>query len=165
MPRLVDECDRMVRPIPRPSGERTARPQAEPGEGKSVSLNQARALRRRMTEAEWRLWTWLRAHRLADQKFKRQVPIGPYVVDFACLSRKLIIEVDGGQHADSPSDKRRDAWLNAQGCEVLRFWNNDVLKNTEGVLELVQLAVQDRPSPGALRAPSSPQRGEVKKSF
>jgi very-short-patch-repair endonuclease len=127
-----------------------------------VSLNQAKALRNKMTEAERRLWYWLRAHRLADHKFKRQVPIGSYIVDFACLGRKLIVEVDGGQHAESLSDKRRDAWLKTQSFAVLRFWNSDVLKNTEGVLELILLALNDRPSPGALRAPSSPRRGEVK---
>jgi very-short-patch-repair endonuclease len=139
-----------------------ARPQAEPGEGRSLSLNQAKVLRRRMTEAESRLWTWLRAHRLGDHKFKRQVPIGSYIVDFACLSRKLVVEVDGGQHAESLSDKRRDAWLRMQGFEVLRFWNSDVLKKTEGVLALILEALEHRPSPGALRASSSPRRGEVK---
>jgi len=115
-----------------------------------------------MTDAERRLWYGLRAHRLAGHKFKRQVPIGSYIVDFACLSRKLIVEVDGGQHSESLRDKRRDAWLKTQGFEVLRFWNNDVLKNTEGVLELILIALKDRPSPGALRAPPSPRRGEWK---
>jgi very-short-patch-repair endonuclease len=91
-----------------------------------------------------------------------RLPIGSYIVDFACLSRKLIVEVDGGQHSESLRDKRRDAWLKTQGFEVLRFWNNDVLKNTEGVLELILIALKDRPSPGALRAPPSPQRGEGK---
>jgi very-short-patch-repair endonuclease len=127
-----------------------------------LSLNQAKALRNKMTEAERRLWYWLRAHRLSGHKFKRQVPIGSYIVDFACLGRRLVIEVDGGQHADSLSDKRRDAWLKAQGFEVLRFWNSDVLKNTEGVLALISEALDHCPSPGALRAPSSPRRGEVK---
>jgi very-short-patch-repair endonuclease len=127
-----------------------------------LSLDQAKALRNKMTEAERRLWYWLRAHRLADHKFKRQVPIGSYIVDFACLGRKLVVEVDGGQHADSLSDKRRDAWLKTQGFEVLRFWNSDVLKNTEGVLALILEALEHRPSPGALRAPSFPRRGEAK---
>jgi very-short-patch-repair endonuclease len=113
-----------------------------------------------MTDAERRLWYWLRARRFAGHKFKRQVPIGPYIVDFACLNRKLILEVDGGQHAESLSDKRRDAWLRMQGFEVLRFWNNDVLKNTEAILQLIFIALEERPSPGALRAPPSPRRGE-----
>jgi very-short-patch-repair endonuclease len=127
-----------------------------------VSLGQAKALRRKMTDAEQRLWYHLRAHRFAGHKFKRQVPIGPYIVDFACLNRKLVIEVDGGQHSESLSDKKRDAWLRMQGFEVLRFWNNHVLKNTDGVLELIFTALEERPSPGALRAPPSPQRGEGK---
>jgi very-short-patch-repair endonuclease len=81
---------------------------------------------------------------------------------FACLSRKLVVEVDGGQHAENLSDKRRDGWLRMQGFEVLRFWNSDVLKKTEGVLALILEALEHRPSPGALRASSSPRRGEVK---
>ena len=127
-----------------------------------MSLNQAKALRNKMTDAERRLWYWLRAHRLSGHKFKRQVPIGSYIVDFACLGRKLVIEVDGAQHAESFGDKKRDAWLKGQGFKVLRFWNSDVLKNTEGVLALISEALDHFPSPGALRAPSSPQRGEVK---
>jgi very-short-patch-repair endonuclease len=127
-----------------------------------VSLGQAKALRRKITDAEQRLWCHLRAHRFAGHKFKRQVPIGPYIVDFACLNRKLVIEVDGGQHSESLSDKKRDAWLRMQGFEVLRFWNNDVLKNIEGVLELIFKVLEERRSPGALRAPPSPQRGEGK---
>jgi very-short-patch-repair endonuclease len=113
-----------------------------------------------MTDAERRLWYWLRAHRLARHKFKRQVPIGSYIVDFACLSRKLIVEVDGGQHSESLRDRRRDAWLKRQGFEVLRFWNNGILKNTEGVLELIFIALKEPPSPGALRSFPSPRRGE-----
>jgi very-short-patch-repair endonuclease len=115
-----------------------------------------------MSNAEWRLWYRLRAHRFAGHKFKRQVPIGAYVVDFACLNRKLIVEVDGSQHAASARDAKRDAWLKAHGFEIMRFWNNDVLQNTDGVLELIVIALNERPSPGALRAPPSPQGGEGK---
>lgn len=129
-----------------------------------MSLAQAKVLRGRMSDAERRLWYHLRAHRFADHKFKRQVPIGPYVVDFACLNRKLIIELDGGQHAEKAADRRRDTWLETQGFAVLRFWNNDVLKNTDGVLEMIMTTLNERPSPGALRAPPSPQRGEGKVS-
>jgi very-short-patch-repair endonuclease len=77
------------------------------------------------------------AHRFDGHKFKRQVPVGPYVIDFACLGRKLIVEVDGGQHADSRHDAVRDEFLKTQGFQVLRFWNNDVLSNTDGVLEII----------------------------
>jgi very-short-patch-repair endonuclease len=115
-----------------------------------------------MSDAERRLLYRLRAHRFAGYKFKRQIPIGPYVVDFACLSRKLAIELDGGQHAMRTKDRARDAWLKSQGFKVLRFWNNDVLNNTEGVLEMLWTVLDQTPSPGALRAPPSPRRGEGK---
>ena len=90
-----------------------------------------------MTDAEWRLWYRLRAHCFDGHKFKRQVPVGPYVVDFACLGRKLIIEIDGGQHAENGRDAIRDEYLRIEGFRILRFWNNDVLRNTDGVLEVI----------------------------
>jgi very-short-patch-repair endonuclease len=131
-----------------------------------MSVGQAKTLRSKMTDAERRLWYRLRAHRFGGIKFKRQVPVGSYVVDFACLSQKLILEIDGGQHADNEADCLRDQRLNELGFEVLRFWNNDVLKRTDTVLELVMAALkgnrQISPSPGALRAPPSPLRGEGK---
>jgi very-short-patch-repair endonuclease len=74
-----------------------------------------------MTDAEWRLWYRLRAHRFDGHKFKRQVPVGPYVVDFACLGRKLIIEVDGGQHAENERDAIRDEYLRIERFRILRF--------------------------------------------
>jgi very-short-patch-repair endonuclease len=96
----------------------------------------ARALRQSMTDAERRLWRYLRRHFLGVH-FRRQVPIGSYIVDFACLRRKLVIEVDGGQHLESEEDLVRDRWLKEQGYRVLRFWNHEVLRNTEGVLEVI----------------------------
>jgi len=113
-----------------------------------------------MSDAERRLWYYLRAQRFGGHEFKRQVPIGAYVVDFACLNRKLIDGIDGGQHAGNAGDKQRHAWLKTRGFEVMRFWNNEVLKNTNGILELIVKALDGRPSPGALRAPPSPQGGE-----
>ena len=95
---------------------------------------QAKQLRGTMTDAERRLWYYLRAHRFLDLKFKRQAPIGPYIVDFICFDHKLIVEVDGGQHADNVPDRRRDDWLRQEGYRVIRFWNNDVLKRTQVVL-------------------------------
>jgi very-short-patch-repair endonuclease len=127
-----------------------------------MSLTQAKQLRTRMTDAERRLWYHLRAHRFAGIKFKRQAPIGRYVADFVCFERKLIVEVDGGQHT-TDADHERDTWLRSEGFQVLRFWNHDVLKRTDSVLEkiLVTLDSEDRyPSPGALRAPPSPTGGE-----
>jgi very-short-patch-repair endonuclease len=100
----------------------------------------AKALRRDMTDAEQRLWVQLRAHRFADAHIRRQVPIGPYVVDFVCHHAKLIVELDGGQHGTADGarrDAQRTAWLEARGFRVFRFWNTDVLSNTDGVLHTI----------------------------
>ena len=97
----------------------------------------AKALRQNMTDAERLLWKHLRAHRYMGQKFRRQQPIGPYIVDFVHFGARLIVECDGGQHNENPADKRRDAWLQAQGFHVLRFWNHDILNRTESVLSTI----------------------------
>src|SRR5262249_17331095 len=85
--------------------------------------------------------------------FRRQFPIGPYIVDFVCLEARLIIEVDGGQHAadEAAYDAKRDAWLRGEGFRILRFWNNDVLKNLRGVLERVGQALESAPPPSLTR--------------
>jgi len=93
----------------------------------------ARQMRREPTEAEKRLWRLLRDRQLGAFKFRRQEPLGRYIVEFVCFERKLIVEVDGGQHADSAYDALRDAWLRSKGFEVLRFWNDEVLSNPSGV--------------------------------
>lgn len=81
-------------------------------------------------------------------KFKRQKPIGNYIVDFVCLEHRLIIELDGGQHAEQISyDQRRDAWLRGQGYRLMRFWNNEVMEQLDGVLEQIRLALSPDPSP------------------
>ena len=124
-----------------PRSSRGSRPPSPArGEGKSGVLR-ARALRSRMTDAERKLWFALRDRRFARCKFRRQVPIGPFVADFLCFETRLVIEVDGGQHAESLQDKRRDAWFAANRFAVLRFWNIDVLKNLEGVLTVVAEAL------------------------
>ena len=106
--------------------------------GKAELLSYAKRMRHAPTDAESALWRHLRAGRLADHKFKRQQPIGNFIVDFVCFTQKIIIEVDGGQHADmQTADKARTAWLEAQGFRVLRFWNDDVLQRMELVLEEV----------------------------
>jgi very-short-patch-repair endonuclease len=102
----------------------------------------ARALRVTMTDAERRLWSVLRSRRLQGYKFRRQRPIGPFIVDFACIEHHLVVEADGGQHLESDYDARRAAWLEARGWRVLRFWNNDILANTEGVQEAVLMALK-----------------------
>jgi very-short-patch-repair endonuclease len=97
---------------------------------------QARALRRQMTEAEKVMWSTLRDRRLDGVKFKRQKPIAGYIVDFVALDLKLIVEIDGGQHAERVSeDASRTKVLEESGYHVIRFWNHDVLGNTDGVLE------------------------------
>ena len=109
------------------------------GEGmeKSILKRYARSLRRNSTEAEKQLWYFIRAKRLG-YKFKRQVPICGYIVDFVCFSKQLIIELDGGQHQMSKRyDVKRTAVLNARGFKVLRFWNHDVLQDTEAVLTVI----------------------------
>ena len=108
----------------------------------------ARQLRLRMTDAERLLWRHLRAHRLADAKFRRQQPIGGYMVDFVHFGARVIVEADGGQHNESASDRERDAWLAGQGFRVLRFWNDDILLRTDLVLEVIMDALRaSNPSP------------------
>lgn len=104
-------------------------------------VRSARRLRRDATDAETKLWFALRDRRLDGHKFVRQKAIPPYIADFVCRDRKLVIEVDGGQHADNPSDIRRDAFMRADGYRVLRFWNTDVLTNLDGVLTAVVSAL------------------------
>ena len=93
----------------------------------------SRKLRKDMTSAEQKLWSHLRAKQM-EVKFRRQVPIGTYIVDFVSFDARLIVEVDGGQHMGSEADRTRDEWFRTQGFEVLRFWNHQVLKDTEAVL-------------------------------
>jgi very-short-patch-repair endonuclease len=126
-----------------------------------MTRSHAKALRANMTEAELRLWYFLRAHRFSGMKFKRPALIGRYIVDFVSFQRRLVVEVDGGQHAESEDDLRRTRWLESQGFRVLRFWNNEVLSNTGGVLDAIMTA-NANPSPGTpLRGtPPSPTRGE-----
>ena len=124
-------------------------------------LKHAKALRKNMTDAEQRLWYHLRGHRFGGAKFKRQKPIGPFVVDFVCVESRLVIELDGGQHAEDVAyDQRRDRWLKANSFRVLRFWNNEVMQDLPGVLERIREALADAPSPPA----PLPQAGEGSKS-
>ena len=94
------------------------------------------------TEVERKFWWRVRDRRLGGYKFKRQFLIGPYIADFACLERKLVVELDGGQHAVQVGyDNRRSDFLSAQGFHILRFWNTDVLTNMDGVMETILLAL------------------------
>jgi very-short-patch-repair endonuclease len=103
----------------------------------------ARRLRRNQTEAEQHLWSRLRRNQLDGFRFHRQVQLGDYIVDFACLSEKLIVKIDGGQHShEVETDAERPKWLEAQGFRVLRFWNNEVFENTSGVLKAISRALR-----------------------
>jgi len=104
----------------------------------------ARRLRASSTAAEVLLWRELRKFETKGTHFRRQVPIGPYVADFACMASRLVIEVDGSQHGEKPNrsrDERRTRWLESEGYRVLRFWNNDFARNPAGVLDVIYAAL------------------------
>ena len=107
----------------------------------------SRMLRARSTDAERKLWRRLRGHQILGVKFRRQAPIGPHIVDFVSFDVRIIIELDGGQHATFPQNQRdatRDRWLEEQGFLVLRFWNTDVLLNMDGVLSVILDTIHQR---------------------
>ncbi len=117
----------------------------------------ARELRAHQTDAERRLWSALRNRRLAAYKFRRQHKLGNYFADFACIEHRLIVEADGGQHAENGYDERRSAWFESQGWRVIRFWNNDILTNTEGVI----LTILETLGGSAAPSPSQPAAGPL----
>jgi len=130
----------------------------------TIRTGLARRLRRDSTSAESRLWNRLRSRAIDGHKFVRQEPIGRYVVDFVCRERRLIIEVDGGQHAENLEDAFRDQWLREHKYRILRFWNNDVMSNMDGVLETIaeSLRAETPPHPASACGGSRPlpARGE-----
>ena len=115
----------------------------------------ARSLRRALTPAELTLWTRIRGRRLGGFKFARQEAIDRYYVDFVCRQRRLIIELDGGQHAERAKDRQRDSKLCALGYRVIRIWNNDVIENVDGVLQTLLSELEKPPLTPSL----SPQAG------
>jgi very-short-patch-repair endonuclease len=118
----------------------------------------AKVLRKNFTDTERLLWKYLRAKQTEGCKFRRQEPIGSYIVDFVCQEKRIIIEVDGSQHSvERERDRERDNWLEGQGYKVLRFWNNEVLTNTEGILEVIRNNLNHPPLP-------PPLKGGVKKA-
>jgi very-short-patch-repair endonuclease len=126
-------------------------------------------MRREQTDAEQKLWLLLRDRRLGGAKFRRQAPVGPYIADFICPRRKLIVEADGGQHIDNSRDAERDRWLAQEGYAVVRYGNIDILKNPNGVLTNLIDRLRERPrffgnspSPGlgSLRSPRPPSPPE-----
>ena len=113
-----------------------------------VPNEHARALRKRSTDTERKLWHYLRDRQIEGCKFRRQHPIAPYIVDFICIEKRLIVEADGSQHAEQATyDERRTAFLESQGLRVLRFWDNEILNNMNGVLETIRLSLLETPSP------------------
>jgi adenine-specific DNA-methyltransferase len=126
-----------------------------------AKVNRARELRTELTDVERRLWFRLRDRRLFGWKFRRQVPIGPFIVDFACAEHRLIIELDGGQHTETvDEDDRRTTYIEKRGWRVVRFWNSDVIENLDGVLEAITMeieAITGRPHD----APKSPHPGPL----
>jgi very-short-patch-repair endonuclease len=121
----------------------------------------ARVLRKNQTDAESLLWHHLRDRRLAGHKFRRQHPIGAFIADFVCVEHRIVVELDGGQHSlRVEDDNRRSAFLKSKGYEVVRFWNHEVLKDTQAVLEFILRIIEesDTPSP----RPSPPQARERK---
>jgi very-short-patch-repair endonuclease len=137
------------------------------GKTPDLLLSRARQMRHEPTEAEAKLWSGLRAGRLNGAKFRRQVPIGPYIADFVCPAAKLIVELDGSQHADQQAyDARRTGFLVAEGYRVIRFWNHDVLGSCSDVLEaILQHLDVAAPLPGALRLSLSPSGRGVFEEF
>ena len=111
-------------------------------------IPKARKLRKRLTDAERHLWRQIRDRQLLGYKFRRQTPVGRYVVDFICLEQRLIVELDGGQHAEQKDyDASRSDWLEQRGYTVLRFWNHEVFGNLEGVKEIIVKHLLRTPHP------------------
>jgi very-short-patch-repair endonuclease len=144
-------------PLP-PAGEGGAKRRVRADGRKADSTVKARKLRVASTDAERILWVHLRNRHLGGYRFVRQYPIGPYFADFACRDAMLVVEVDGGQHSDSSSDIARDRLFNEVGYGVLRYWNTDVTRNLNGVLETLLLTLEGRPSPGLRFAPATLSR-------
>ena len=117
-------------------------------EQKKPNLVHARVMRHQPVAPEKRFWSKVRDRRLGGHKFKRQVLIGSYIADFVCIERKLIVELDGGQHAERKAyDEKRDAFLAAKGFRVIRVWNIDLMENIDGVMEMVLAELEGSPSP------------------
>jgi adenine-specific DNA-methyltransferase len=119
-------------------------------------------LRREQTDAERKMWSLLRSRSLDGYKFRRQQPIGPYIADFCCFRPRLIVELDGGQHAEQVEyDERRTAFLESEGYQVVRFWDNQVLMEMDAVLEMILKTLTETPSPRGRGGPGPlPRRGE-----
>jgi very-short-patch-repair endonuclease len=149
----VEKDDATLRTAPSPA-------RGKVGMGVRKAVQRARELRINPTDTERKLWHHIRDKQLENYRFRRQRPIGKYIVDFICLEANLVIELDGGQHAEQQQyDDARTKYLTAQGLHVLRYWNNDVMQNIEGVLQDIRAALMLRVS---LSTPSQPSHREGK---
>jgi very-short-patch-repair endonuclease len=122
-----------------------------------MSNERARTLRKSMSESERRLWRELRNRQVGGHRFRRQHPIGPYIVDFVCLEQRFVVEVDGGHHSEAEQvehDARRTAWLEREGYRVFRVWNNEVFDNLDGVVETIWAELRDLRSKLATDTPT-----------
>jgi len=125
-----------------------------------MNRDRARELRKNPTEAERKLWKHIRFRQLGGHKFRRQHPVGPYIVDFVCLEKRLIVEVDGGQHCERVVyDAERRRWLEDQGFRVLRFWNNQVLTSVNVVKEVIAEALNSGSNPHLYPPPQGEDKG------
>lgn len=149
--------------IPSPLEGEGGEAKAEPGEGyNATTLKQAKDLRANLTDAEQKLWQLLRNRQLEQYKFRRQQPLGPYIADFFCAEYGLIVEADGGQHAERiAQDEKRTRYLESKGYRVLRFWNNEILQNPEGVGEMILATINTpHPAPPPMRGSHPLPQGE-----
>ena len=123
-------------------------------------IERARNLRNNMTSPEVLLWHYLRRNQLSGHRFRRQHPIGRYIADFACIEQRLIIELDGGQHTEQREyDRQRDAYISSRGYRILRFWNDDVLKDMDAVLEEILRTIETADGQTAPPAGELPRSG------
>jgi 2-isopropylmalate synthase len=131
-------------PVVEEDGGRQSWAPAEGEARKATPPGRARILRHNMTDAEQALWRILRNQQFAHTKFRRQVPIGPYIADFACYDARLVVEAEGGQHPESTGDAERDARFAAEGFRTIRFWNSDILKSPESVAIAIGVALTEK---------------------
>ena len=122
----------------------------------------AQQLRNSATKAERLLWRHLSRRQLEGFKFSRQMPVGPFICDFLCRERLLVVEVDGGQHAESARDASRTTYIEGQGYGMIRFWNNEVTENLEGVIQAIALALRSNPPPTPSRVREGKSREAAK---
>jgi very-short-patch-repair endonuclease len=164
---LAGEERDLARNEPSRSGEGVSKVEFLPADDSTEQFDEALLVRAKWmranpTDAEHKFWSMLRNKRFIGYKFKRQQIIAPYIVDFVCFGARLIVEADGSQHADNRYHQQRDGFLTAQGFNILRFWNNEILGGVAGIGDAIYAMLQSPPLPPTVArwAPPSPARGE-----